>query len=49
MAYIKPPSDSDDFSNWNISLKDFITIFREDDASEKLIRILNEEINAKLR
>lgn len=49
MAYIKPPNDSDDFSDWNISLKDFITIFREDSASEKLIKILNEEINIKYR
>jgi hypothetical protein len=37
MAYIKPPNEQDDFSGWNISMKDFITIFREDEASEKLI------------
>ena len=30
-------------------MKDFITIFREDEASEKLIYILNEEINTKNR
>ena len=30
MTYIKPPTDADDFSNWSISLKDFITVFRED-------------------
>jgi len=30
-------------------MKDFITIFREDEASEKLIQKLNEEINIKIR
>ena len=44
MHSIRPQKEGDD-EDIDIQLKDFITIFRNDEVSDKVIRMINEEVN----
>lgn len=44
MANIQPHNKNKHKNN-NIMLKDFIKIFRQDEVSENLIKVINEEVN----
>lgn len=43
MQSIRPPKTDDE--DEDIELKDFITIFRNDEVSDNVIRMINEEVN----
>ena len=44
MANIQPPNKNKFQNNNNIMLKDFIKIFRKDEVSENLIKVINQEV-----
>ena len=45
MYAIKPPPSKEESGDFEIKMRDFITIFRADDVSDHVIGMINEEVN----
>ena len=45
MHSIRPCKEDDSDSDMDIELKDFITIFKNDEVSDNVIKMINEEVN----